>query len=82
MVIVHFFAGLRDAVGQDHVEWPVTSPVSLADLLQRIATELPALAPWLQREDVLLAVNQEFRDGGHLVADGDEVAVIPPVSGG
>jgi molybdopterin converting factor subunit 1 len=82
MVMVYFFAGLRDAVGHDHVEWQVTAPVPLAEFLERVATEHPALAPWLQRADVLLAVNQEFRGGDHLITDGDEVALIPPVSGG
>lgn len=82
MVTVYFFAGLRDAVGHEHLEWSVKAPVPLADLVHRIAAELPALAPWLQRGDVLLAVNQELRGGDHLVTDGDEVALLPPVSGG
>jgi molybdopterin converting factor subunit 1 len=82
MVTVHFFAGVRDAVGQGHVERQLTAPLSLAELLAGVAADLPALTPWLERDDLLLAVNQEFRGGDHLVADGDEVALIPPVSGG
>jgi molybdopterin converting factor small subunit len=82
MVTVYFFAGLRDAVGRGEIEWHVTGPLPLADLLTGITAELPALAPWLQRRDLLLAVNQEFRGGDHVVVDGDEVALIPPVSGG
>jgi molybdopterin converting factor small subunit len=82
MVTVYFFAGLRDAVGHGQIEWQVTAPLPLADLLAGLATELPALAPWLQRGDLLLAVNQEFRGSDHVVGDGDEVALIPPVSGG
>jgi molybdopterin converting factor small subunit len=73
---------VREAVGRGRVDADLTAPTPLADLLARIATDLPALGPWLARDDLLLAVNQEFRGRDYLIEDGDEVALIPPVSGG
>jgi molybdopterin converting factor small subunit len=82
MVSIHLFAGVREAVGLGRVDADVAAPTPLAELLARVASDLPALGPWLARDDLLLAVNQEFRGRDHLIADGDEVALIPPVSGG
>jgi len=82
MVSIHLFAGVREAVGRERIEADVAAPTSLADLLARVAADLPALDPWLARDDLLLAVNQEFRGRDHRIEDGDEVALIPPVSGG
>jgi len=82
MVSIHLFAGVREAVGRGRVEADLVAPTRLGDLLMRIAVDLPALGPWLARDDLLLAVNQEFRGRDHVIEDGDEVALIPPVSGG
>lgn len=82
MVSIHLFAGVREAVGCERVEAEVAAGTPLGDLLARVAADLPALGPWLARDDLLLAVNQEFRGRDHLIEDGDEVALIPPVSGG
>lgn len=53
---------------------------TLQELIQEITTKHPALAD--RMSTIRLAVNHEFADVSHPLKNGDEVAVIPPVSGG
>ena len=50
----------------------------------RLAEEMLRLHPAITRDPstLVVAVNQEFADHAHILAHGDEVALIPPVSGG
>jgi len=72
-VSVKLFAGLRERAG-----W------SERDVggVERVADVWPALALGDEPEGLLYAVNKEYADRDHRLADGDEVALIPPVSGG
>jgi molybdopterin synthase catalytic subunit len=72
-VTVRLFAGLRERAGRSHVELADVSLVE--DVWPRL--ELGAEPPGL-----LYAVNREYVERGQELADGDEVALIPPVSGG
>jgi molybdopterin converting factor subunit 1 len=84
MVKVLFFASIREQLGQRQttVELP-ERPVTLADLKQLlIDRNEPLWAQVLLAENVVKAVNQQVVDDNHCVADGDEVAFFPPVTGG
>ncbi len=75
---VLYFASLRDASGVDQeiVEMPEGDASQLFDQLNaRHGFALP-------RERLRVAVNSEFADWHRPLTDGDEVAFIPPVSGG
>jgi molybdopterin synthase catalytic subunit len=72
-VTVRLFAGLRERAGRSRVE--------LEDV-SRIEDVWDALALGVEPPGLLYAVNREYVEPGHELADGDEVAVIPPVSGG
>ena len=79
-VRTRLFARLREQAGTEaeSVELPAGSTIDdVYDALQRRHPGLEA-----NRESVRAAVNQEFADWDVVVADGDEVAFIPPVSGG
>jgi len=79
-VSARLFARLREQAGTDaeSVELPAGSTVSdVFDAVKRLHPGLDA-----DREAVRAALNQEFADWDAAVADGDEVAFIPPVSGG
>ena len=73
MIIVKAFARYRDLLGFQELALP-TVP-TLGDLLMDACfAGLP--------KDALLAVNQSFADRAAPLTDGDEVALMPPVSGG
>lgn len=80
MVQVRFFASLREAVGASTLQLDVTSTESL---LEELATKLTTEAyAAVTARSVRMAVNQEIIEGTTLLRDGDEVAFLPPVTGG
>jgi len=79
-VRVRLFAALKDAVGSGEIELDLPSPATAEDAWGRLAQLHPALAP--RRAHVAAAVNRSYVGFDAPVADGDEVAFIPPVSGG
>lgn len=74
------FAKLRDAAGSEAVAVQLPPGATVADLRRQLGEAYPALAGLLERSAV--AVNHEFADDLHPLQGGDEVAIIPPVSGG
>ena len=78
-VRVRFFARLRELAGTETEVLHVSAGATLADAYAAERAKHPAL-PELQ--GVRGAVNQEFADWNSPISDGDEVAFIPPVSGG
>src|SRR5262249_2922639 len=72
-VKVRLFAGLRERAGYSERE---------LNGVGRVADVWPALDLGDEPEGLLYAVNREYAEGGRELADGDEVALIPPVSGG
>jgi molybdopterin converting factor subunit 1 len=80
VVRVRLFARLRELAGfeSESVELPAESTV--ADVYEAVRRAHPAFQ--VDRESVRAALNQEFADWDEVVSDGDEVAFIPPVSGG
>lgn len=77
---VFLFAGLREAAGTRTLTVSLPAGASVSTLRARLGETHPALAPLLARAAV--AVNQEYAEGEQRLAPGDEVALIPPVSGG
>lgn len=64
----------------DRITLALSSPATIDDVRRELATMEPRLAGLLPR--CRLAVNRRFADDAQAVANGDEIAVIPPVSGG
>ncbi|MBI2689536.1 MAG: molybdopterin converting factor subunit 1 [Acidobacteria bacterium] len=77
---VLFFGVLRDFTGQRECELDLPDGITAAGLFDYFAAQFPALEA--ARRSVTVARNQEFADPGVLLADGDEIALLPPVSGG
>jgi molybdopterin synthase catalytic subunit len=73
MIRVRVFAGLRERAGWSERE---------LDGVATVADVWPALGLGDEPAGLLYAVNQEYADRDRKLADGDEVALIPPVSGG
>jgi len=72
-VTVKLFAGLRERAGWSERE---------IDDVVRVGDVWGVLQLGDEPRGLLYAVNREYADRGHELADGDEVALIPPVSGG
>jgi len=72
-VTVKLFAGLRERAGWKELE---------LDGVERVSDVWPALQLGDEPKGLLYAVNRDYADPDRPLADGDEVALIPPVSGG
>ena len=79
-VRARLFARLREQAGVETEVLEVPDGSTVADVYEALRIRHPALES--DRNAVRAAVNQEFKDWSASVADGDEVAFIPPVSGG
>jgi MoaE-MoaD fusion protein len=79
-VKVLFFGMLKDIVGraEDHIE--VADDARLETVFTRYARQFPQLADL--ESSIVLACNQEFSDRSAAIREGDEIAFLPPVSGG
>jgi molybdopterin synthase catalytic subunit len=79
-VRVRLFASLRDAAGRAESPLQLPEGATAEDAWQAVAQETPALAP--RRPSLAVAVNREYAEFATVLKEGDEVAFIPPVSGG
>ena len=79
-VRVLFFGQIKQITGISEEEVQVLEGSNLRGLFESYAGRYPRLGA--MRRAVVLACNREFADSSVLLADGDEVAFLPPVSGG
>lgn len=79
-VRVLFFSVLREKTGRHAVSAQLPAGATGDGLLDHLAAEYPAVAAY--RPVVRLAVNETYASGNVALNDGDEVALITPVSGG
>ncbi|HUA39759.1 MAG TPA: molybdopterin converting factor subunit 1 [Candidatus Sulfopaludibacter sp.] len=77
---VLFFAQLKDATGCDSVELAPPAPWTGDQLWTELLRTFPKLA--VHRSQARLARNWEYAPADALFSNADEVALIPPVSGG
>ena len=80
-VQVRLFAMLREAAGRDSLDLELPDGATVADARAALARE-PGLRELVERLPVRTAVNREYADDDTALEAGDEVALIPPVSGG
>jgi molybdopterin converting factor subunit 1 len=78
-VSVRLFAGLRERAGTDRLEVELPDGARVADVLAAMAST-PVGA--LRDRECVVAVNREYAGADAPVRAGDEVALVPPVSGG
>ena len=81
VVEVRLFAILRERAGRESIELTLPHGASVAEALQRLA-ELEPLADPLSRVSVAMAVNRDYAEPETILRPGDELALIPPLSGG
>lgn len=79
-VLVRFFAGHRDIVGQAEQTYQLPEGATVGTLWEELVSAHPRLKGF--QGSLLYAVNEDFSSPETELHDGDEVAYIPPVSGG
>ena len=79
-VTVRLFARLRDLAGSGELVREVPAPATVHTVWTTLVAEMPALRQYEQSMSV--AVNADYARMSAAVRDGDEVAFLPPVSGG
>jgi len=79
-VTVRLFARLRDLAGSAELVRDVPSPATVRTVWQGLVGEIPALQDY--EKTMSVAVNADYAKMSASVGDGDEVAFMPPVSGG
>jgi molybdopterin synthase catalytic subunit len=79
-VTVKLFASLHELVGRPHLDLELADGATLECAFAELALLHPALAE--RRRSLAAAVNRRYAPFATALTDGDEVAFIPPVSGG
>ena len=79
-ISVKLFAIYQETYQQDEITMQLADPATVKSVADQIFREHPELEEW--REVTRYGVNMNFVDDHTLLKDGDEVVLIPPVSGG
>ncbi|MFM7450200.1 MAG: MoaD/ThiS family protein [Leptolyngbyaceae cyanobacterium] len=79
-VTVKLFAAYQEAVGQPEIQLSVPVKTPVVAIRDRLLQEYPQLSQW--RDLTRYGLNLTFVEPETILQDGDEVVLIPPVSGG
>lgn len=79
-VRVLYFASVRDQTGRPQEEIELGEGATAGDLLTELSSRYPRLGGLVS--SLMVSVNQDYAEKTAALRDGDEVALIPPVSGG
>ena len=79
-VTVRLFARLRDLAGSGELVRDIATPATVESVWRSLVAEMPDLGVYERTMSV--AVNADYAKMSAKVSDGDEVAFLPPVSGG
>lgn len=79
-VTVKLFASAADRIGKREITLDLTEGATVADLRETISSRYPLIREIMPV--LVCAVNEEYQTGQARLHEGDEIALIPPVSGG
>lgn len=79
-ITIHYFAIMREHLGKSTETLDIPEGTTAGEIFQLAISDTPRLAA-LERA-VMVMVNEEYVEPDHVLQPGDEVALIPPVSGG
>ncbi len=79
-VTVRLFGRLHDLAGATELERDVPAGATVGDAWRQLASEMPSLAAYSR--SISAAVNADYARMTTPLSEGDEVAFLPPVSGG
>jgi molybdopterin synthase sulfur carrier subunit len=79
-VHLKLYAIFQEVIGGPDLTWSVAPGTTVVQLCEQLLQHYPALTPW--QDQIRFGVNLEFVTSDTVLAPGDEVVFIPPVSGG
>ena len=79
-ITIRLFALLKDRAGADHIDLDLPEKSTIATAVEQLRHRIPALADHLNH--IAFALNRSYTQANTPLQDGDELALIPPVSGG
>ena len=77
---VKLFASYREALNKDEIDVGIEEGSDVSALIEVIKKNYPELG--ILTETVIVSINKEYAEYNTLLKNGDEVALLPPVSGG
>lgn len=78
---IRVFGILATTLGTSTIELDAV-PATTTALLEKLAVDHPDIAVFLEKQKIAVAINHEFAGPDVAIGEGDEVALMPPVSGG
>jgi molybdopterin converting factor subunit 1 len=82
MITVKFFASLKIIAEKEEEQIEVQSSITMDQLSDIISKTSPKMGDIIRDNKIMISVNQEMADADTIIHDGDEVAFLPPFSGG
>ena len=82
MITVKYFANLKQMAGKDEDHFDINEGTTLAQLSDLIKQSVPQLGDMVREKKVMISVNYDVVPLDTVVKDGDEIALLPPFSGG
>ena len=82
MITIKFFASLKTIAEMEEKIIDVSNSISMDQLSEIISKTSPKMGALIREKKVMISVNQEMADSDTIIHDGDEVAFLPPFSGG
>ncbi|MES2519640.1 MAG: MoaD/ThiS family protein [Bacteroidota bacterium] len=76
---INLFGITRDIVGKHITELEINQVADVQTVLEQLKTDFPKLK---DIKSLLIAVNSEYAEANLILSENDEIALIPPVSGG
>lgn len=81
-VVVKFFAACKERVGKEETHLSIREAQPLREVMRLLEKEYPVLQEMIQKRRLLIAVNLEMATDETIIREGDEIALLPPFSGG
>jgi molybdopterin converting factor subunit 1 len=82
MITLKYFASLRAIAEKEEDSLDIENPITIDQLSDIISKTAPKMGAIIREKKVMISVNQEMASADTIIHDGDEVAFLPPFSGG
>jgi len=82
MITVKYFASLRSIAGKEEDQFDMGSETTLVNLSHEISKTVPKIGEMILTKKIMVSVNLDVASLEAIIKDGDEVALLPPFSGG